>query len=223
MKTTTKKSFLLLAFFCIFNFLLFSQNENNKWVVGVGINVVDYYPTNEDNMGGFFNEITNANDHWNIYGPKIHAARFIRGKVNLGASFSLNKISKLGDIPVNDEVSPTVTLVAGTYTVTLTVDDGIDSDTTTVSFTLTDGTLADLLGADPVDYTLNGVPASEVKGDDSVVISFADNDIAATVEVGLDVDMVLDGAATGTDYIDVIQDKENDQGKGKSNLKGKGK
>lgn len=103
MKTTSsKKSLLVLTFFCCLNFLLFSQNENNKWVVGVGINAIDYYPTNEDNMGGFFNEITNAKDHWNIYGPKIHAARFIREKLNLGASFSLNKISKLGDIPVND-------------------------------------------------------------------------------------------------------------------------
>ncbi len=35
-------------------------------------------------------------------------------------------------------------------------------------------------------------------------------------EVGLDVEMVLAGAASAVDYIDVIQDKAGGNGKGKS-------
>ena len=46
--------------------------------------------------------------------------------------------------------------------------------------------------------------------------------LSATVVVGLDVEMTLEGAASGVDYIDVIQDKQGGNGKGKSELKGKG-
>ncbi|MFC1977620.1 hypothetical protein ACFLWS_05080 [Chloroflexota bacterium] len=139
-------------------------------------------------------------------------------------TFDWTLIGPEGEITIDDSVNPSVVLTAGTYNVTLVVNDGtVDSETATVSFTLTNQTLADLLAAYPGDYYLNDVPGSEVKGDDNVVISFADDAIAATVDVGLDVEMTLTGAASGVDYIDVIQDKENGNGKGKSELKGKGK
>lgn len=130
-----------------------------------------------------------------------------------------------GEIAVDGDQSPSVTLEAGTYTATLVVNDGtVDSTAVSASFTLTNQTVTDLAVVDPSDYILNGVPASEVIGDeDGLLISFTGDDIADTVDIGLDEEMVLEGAASAVDYIDVIQDKQNDNGKGKSELKGKEK
>jgi hypothetical protein len=58
-----------------------------------------------------------------------------------------------------------------------------------------------------------------VKGGSSLVVSFDDDAVAATVAVGLGVEMRLDGPVSGTDYIDVIQGHDSGNGKGKSNLK----
>ncbi len=127
-----------------------------------------------------------------------------------------------GDITVTDNVTSQVMILsAGQYTVTLVVNDGtVDSAPASENFTLTDVTIDDLASVDPAEFTLNGVPASEVKGGDtSLVISFDDDAIAATVEVGLDVEMRLEGPVSGVDYIDVIQDKAGGNGKGKSDLK----
>ena len=60
-----------------------------------------------------------------------------------------------------------------------------------------------------------------VKGDEGLNVCFDDDDIAETVEVGLDVEMVLGGIASGSDFIDVIQEKQNGQGNGKSDLRSK--
>jgi len=120
------------------------------------------------------------------------------------------------DDPTAEETS--VILPSGSYDVTLVVNDGtVDSEEATDSFTLTDETIADLAAG---TYTLNDVGDSEVKGgdDDCIVISFDDDEIAATVEVGPDVEMVLEGTASGVDYIDVIQGGK-DGSKGKSGPK----
>jgi hypothetical protein len=127
-----------------------------------------------------------------------------------------------GDIPVTDGVvSQTVTLPAGSYTVTLVVNDGADdSSPATETFILTNETIEDITAANPEDFTLNGVVGSDVKGGgDCLVISFDDDAIAATVAVGLDVEMRLEGRVSGVDYIDVIQDKANGNGRGKSELR----
>jgi hypothetical protein len=121
-----------------------------------------------------------------------------------------------GEIPIIDNViSQAVTLTAGTYTVVLVVNDGIDYSTpAAISFTLTNYTITEAEEIEPCMFTLNGVPAIELKGNGKNIIpSFDDNAIACTVDVGLDVEMRLEGPLSGVDYIDVIRDK------GKSNLK----
>jgi hypothetical protein len=106
-------SFKKFIFFLFFNILighnLYSQDEYNKWVVGIGINAVDYFPidnikhnVNTGNPDGFFNEITNAQDHWNIGGPKINVTRYLKKKFSFDAGLSLNKITKLGEIKIDD-------------------------------------------------------------------------------------------------------------------------
>ena len=123
-----------------------------------------------------------------------------------------------GEITITDEDVTTVNLPTGSYTVNLVVNDG-DTDSIAVSetFILTNQTIDDLAAG---SYTLNDVPNSEVKGPDdgSIVISFADDAVAATSEVGPDQEMLLAGTASGVDYIDVI-DGGKDGSKGKSGPK----
>ncbi|HEY93672.1 MAG TPA: hypothetical protein G4O15_01880, partial [Dehalococcoidia bacterium] len=132
-------------------------------------------------------------------------------------TYNWTLIGPEGEITVDDVETTTVTLSAGTYTVNLVVNDGnIDSTSTSETFTLTYGTIDEIVTADPKDFTLNGVPGSKVQGSGNcIVISFADEDVVTTIGVGLDVEMtlMLEGSILGVDYIDVIQDK------GKSDLK----
>jgi hypothetical protein len=103
-----KKFIFFLLFQVIIAHNLYSQDDYNKWVVGIGINAVDYFPidnqkhqVNTGNPDGFFNEITNAQDHWNVGGPKINVTRYLKKKFSLDVGLSLNKISKFGEIPVD--------------------------------------------------------------------------------------------------------------------------
>lgn len=98
--------FLILGLMVQF---VFAQSEDNKWVVGIGINAVDYFPIDNlkhgvdtGNPDGFFNEITNAEDHWNVGAPKITIARHLVNRLSLELGVSVNKISKFGEIVVDD-------------------------------------------------------------------------------------------------------------------------
>ncbi|WP_047247016.1 OmpA family protein [Maribacter thermophilus] len=79
-----------------------AQDENNPWQVQFGVNAIDVYPTGD--VSSFGNEFFNANDHWNIL-PSISyvgVSRSVGEGFSIGARGSLNKISKLGDVSVDD-------------------------------------------------------------------------------------------------------------------------
>lgn len=79
-----------------------AQDENNPWQVGFGVNAVDVYPTSD--VSSFGNEYFNATDHWNIL-PSISyvsVSRFVGDGFSVGARGSLNRISKVGDMSVDD-------------------------------------------------------------------------------------------------------------------------
>ena len=79
-----------------------AQDENNPWQVQFGMNAIDVYPTSD--VGGFGNEFFNANDHWNIL-PSISyvgLSKYVGSGFSVGARGSLNRISKLGDVSVDD-------------------------------------------------------------------------------------------------------------------------
>jgi outer membrane protein OmpA-like peptidoglycan-associated protein len=79
-----------------------AQDENNPWQVSFGVNAIDVYPTGD--VGGFGNEFFNANDHWNII-PSISyvgVSKAVGDGFSVGARGSLNRISKLGDVEVDD-------------------------------------------------------------------------------------------------------------------------
>ncbi len=107
-----KKTFLLLFISTLFLNKIHAQDEFNKWVVGIGINAVDYFPTlnpthfpgldpSTGNQDGFFNEITNAQDHWNVYAPRVNVTRYWKNRISLDVSLSVNKITKYGDIEID--------------------------------------------------------------------------------------------------------------------------
>ncbi|AZQ59915.1 OmpA family protein [Maribacter sp. MJ134] len=79
-----------------------AQDENNPWQVQFGVNAIDVYPTGD--VSSFGNEFFNANDHWNIL-PSISfvgVSKSVGDGFSIGARGSLNKISKLGDVSVDD-------------------------------------------------------------------------------------------------------------------------
>ncbi|MGF1559150.1 MAG: OmpA family protein [Flavobacteriaceae bacterium] len=79
-----------------------AQDENNPWQVSFGVNAIDVYPTGD--VSSFGNELFNATDHWNIL-PSISyigVSKSVGDGFSVGARGSLNKISKLGDVAVDD-------------------------------------------------------------------------------------------------------------------------
>jgi len=85
-----------------------AQDANNPWQVSFGVNAIDVYPTNDQDaaypVGGLFDEYFNANDHWNIL-PSISyvsVSKFVGDGFSVGVRGSLNRISNLGDVSVDD-------------------------------------------------------------------------------------------------------------------------
>ncbi|MDP5230585.1 MAG: OmpA family protein [Cellulophaga sp.] len=87
-----------------------AQDENNPWQIGFGLNAIDVYPAAGTNArlgdipSTFGNEFFNATDHWNIL-PSISyvsVSKYVGSGFAVGARGSLNRISKLGDVAVDD-------------------------------------------------------------------------------------------------------------------------
>ena len=85
-----------------------AQDKNNPWSIGIGVNAVDFYPTNVDipngGYGAWFDEYFNAGDHYNIIPAvsKITVGKYLADGFTLEAAGTLNKISKMGDNSVSD-------------------------------------------------------------------------------------------------------------------------
>ncbi len=80
-----------------------AQDENNPWAISLGVNAVDFYPTNSNsipgNGGSWFNEFVNVGDHYSILPSisKITVSRYLADGFSFEAAGSLNKITKIGD------------------------------------------------------------------------------------------------------------------------------
>jgi len=102
-KIKNLRGLYLFAISLFISGLVYSQDENNVWVVGIGINAVDYYPTNAPGTGnddGFLNEVFNVADHWNISGPQIITTRHLVKNLSVDGLLSFNSIKKYGDVAV---------------------------------------------------------------------------------------------------------------------------
>ncbi len=96
MKHLKKVLFVLVLFA---GFSMHAQDENNPWSIDVGINAVDFYPTNQAGLGNWFDEYFNVGDHYNILPSisRVHVGRYLGDGFSLGAALSLNRIEKIGD------------------------------------------------------------------------------------------------------------------------------
>ena len=107
--------FLVVALLLIGANNIQAQDENNPWQIGIGINAVDFFPTNDDETsinlppfetGSLFSEFFNVSDNFNI-APSlsyIQASRYISSGISVGVRGSINRIDNLGDVSVDDLV-----------------------------------------------------------------------------------------------------------------------
>lgn len=107
MKRFNKLWVVALAFVSLNS--LQAQDENNPWQISFGANAVDFFPTNDpDNAasGGWFAEYLNAGDHWNAI-PAVSyfsVSRYMKDGFSVGLRGSLNRIEKVGDLELAEEV-----------------------------------------------------------------------------------------------------------------------
>lgn len=98
--------FLIVLFFLL-SFITQAQTENNPWIVGIGVNAIDFYPTgkapsplpdiSESLLEGAF-----ETNHWNIFPMISHLTigRYIGSGFALELAGSINKIENIGNTSV---------------------------------------------------------------------------------------------------------------------------
>ena len=78
-----------------------AQDENNPWSISLGVNAVDFYPTNAGlaGHGAWFDEFVNTTDHYNILPSisKLTVGKYLDDGFSFEAAATLNKITKVGD------------------------------------------------------------------------------------------------------------------------------
>jgi OOP family OmpA-OmpF porin len=76
-----------------------AQDSNNPWSIGIGLNAVDFYPTNPgiSGHGSWFNKYTDAN-HYNIVPAisRVTVGKYIEDGFSIEAAGSINSISIIG-------------------------------------------------------------------------------------------------------------------------------
>ncbi len=102
MKHLSKILIAILLFAGLSN--TYAQDKNNPWLISVGINAVDFFPTNEPGLGRWFDEFFNAEDHFNFL-PTVSVASvsyYVGDGFSVGARGTLNRIDQVGDFEVDD-------------------------------------------------------------------------------------------------------------------------
>jgi len=90
---------LLVSLFIVQN--NYSQSENSPWVIGLGANVIGFYPTNIPNSSI---DDDYSSDRWNFGGPQILVTRYLVKNLSVDGLLTFNQITKFGDIQL--EKSP---------------------------------------------------------------------------------------------------------------------
>lgn len=106
----------LFALFLVAGFSNVSaQNDFNPWAIGIGINSVDFYPTNNAELkgidvdgaaagGDWFEEFYNENDHYNTMSAltRVYVTKYLQQHFSVQAAFAVNEITKIGEIKVDN-------------------------------------------------------------------------------------------------------------------------
>lgn len=90
-----KKKNLFFLLVLLINNAIFSQNEDNKWILGVGVNIVDI--RNSSSISETFEDYFNSSlNDLNMSGAfiKVSAGRYLDKGFSLQLSLSANKIEK---------------------------------------------------------------------------------------------------------------------------------
>ena len=113
------KRVLLIALVVVFANNINAQDKDNRWVIELGANAVDFYPTGADTnsgpvatpfedldaqaIGGFGEDFFNT-DHWNAAGllTSLRIGYYVGSGFSVGLTGSFNKISTVGDVKVSD-------------------------------------------------------------------------------------------------------------------------
>jgi len=80
---------------------LFSQYNENKWIISASLDAVDLYPTGIKvdasyyPQGEFLEDLFNVSDHWNLGGPSVSISKLIYNGLYFGTEISINKIKKI--------------------------------------------------------------------------------------------------------------------------------
>ncbi len=87
-----------------------AQDNNNNIAIGIGINAVDFYPTNASGMvtpngnsTGWYDEFFNGSDHYNTLPAisRITVSKYLADGFSFEAAGTLNKVTKVGDKKVS--------------------------------------------------------------------------------------------------------------------------
>jgi len=90
-----KKILLIFSIFLLISSSLYSQDEDDNWVVGIGINVVDI--RTPSGITGILKDYANASfEDFNMNGAfvRVFAGRYIKSGISVHLSASANKIKK---------------------------------------------------------------------------------------------------------------------------------
>ena len=112
------KKVLLIVFAVVFVNNIYAQDEDNRWIIELGTNVVDFYPTGADvgddglvptpynsdegsATGDFGADFFNT-DHWNTGGvvSSLRVGYYAGSGFSVGLTGSFNSITQVGDISI---------------------------------------------------------------------------------------------------------------------------
>ena len=97
----SKVLFVFSILFFLNSRLLFSQKNENQWIITAGYSAVDLYPSGAEigrpyfPQGEIFEDFFNVSDHWNFGGPTISISKLILKSFYLGIEMSINDIKKI--------------------------------------------------------------------------------------------------------------------------------
>ncbi len=103
-----KRIKISLSLICLLMFIgtVNAQDRNNNIAVGIGLNAVDFYPTNSGltGHGTWFSEYFNTGDHYNILPgiTRLTVSKYLADGFSIEAAGSINKVSKIGDNSVSN-------------------------------------------------------------------------------------------------------------------------
>ena len=102
------KKVLLIILAVVFVNNVNAQDKDDRWVIELGANAIDLYPTGADDprTGGMFEDFFNT-EHWNSNSllNRLRVGYYVGSGFSVGLTGSMNSITKIGDFSTNGKLS----------------------------------------------------------------------------------------------------------------------